>query len=310
MKIITTTLNPAFDLHYNMKNFKLYEENYVDSVLTFAGGKGINISRALSRNGMDNTAYIILGKDNASDFVSRLEADGLGCYVIYAEGKIRENITIHTPDMPETRISLEGFCLTEETVKQFFEKIETVVDENTILTFTGRIPRGLSKDSIIGFLNELKNKQCLLAVDCNSFSLDDLLIINPWLIKPNSKEIEALIGSKVDTIPQAMDAAVKIHQAGIENVIVSMGKDGAVATLSGINHIAEVPSIKPVSTIGAGDSMIAGFIGAYAKGFCLTECFKNAVAYGTAACLTEGTAPPEPEDVKSILKSINLHEVL
>lgn len=309
MKIITITLNPAFDIHYEMKDFKLYEQNYVDSVLVSAGGKGINISRALLRNKIDSTAYIILGKENAPSFVSQLETEGLNFKGIYCEGRIRENITIHTPCSLETRICRDDFYLSNKVLDQLFAELRQVVGEDTILTFSGRIPKGVSLDYMIYLLKELKNRHCLLVVDCNSFSMEAIMSIKPWLIKPNEQEIQELFGKHINTTEQAIEVAVKTHEKGIENVIISMGEKGAVGAFDGIVCIAEVPHIIPLSTIGAGDSLIAGFIGAYVKGFSYEECFINAISFGTAACLAKGTDPPEPEYVEIIKQSIK-HRVL
>lgn len=300
MNIITITLNPAFDIHYEIEDFKPYKENYVSSILISAGGKGINVSRALLENNIDNTAYVILGRENASDFVSRLEKEGFKFKAIYCEGRIRENITIHSSEGRETRISQDNFYLPPDILDKLLEELKKFVDENTILVFSGRIPKGLSTDRVISFLQELRAEGCLLAVDSNSFSMEELVCIRPWLIKPNEQEIETLIGSQVNTIEEAKEAAIEIHGMGIDNVIVSMGKEGAAMASAEWSGIVKAPSILPVSTIGAGDSMIAGFIGAYVQGVDKKGCLKNAVAFGTAACLTEGTAPPRCEDIQRI----------
>lgn len=335
MKIITITLNPAFDLHYEMKNFRLYKENYVDSILVAAGGKGINISRALSKNNIDNTAYVILGKENAADFVSRLEADDITFKGFYCEGRIRENITIHTPNMPETRISLDSFSLNDEILIQLLKELKLLIYEHTIVTFTGRIPNGLSIDCVINFLRELRELNCLLVIDCNSFSIEDLINIRPWLIKPNEQEVQMLLGKQITTIEQARKAAIEIYEMGIKNVIVSMGKEGAAAAtnvtttktvvealdktsvklsdtanLSYISYIVEVPRIKAISTIGAGDSLIAGFIVAYVQGFSYEECLRNAAAFSTAACLTKGTEPPRPDDIERLKQEVRIKNIV
>jgi len=306
MNIVTVTLNPAFDIHYEVKNFSPYKENYADSVIVAAGGKGVNISRALSRNHIDNTAYIVLGEENAADFVSKLKKHDLNFKVIYCRGRIRENITIHTLQAPETRISLDNFCLSPGIVNRLLKELGRDVDKNTIVSFAGRIPKGLSTDCVMNFLTELRSLGCLLAVDCNSFTLKDLLCIKPWLIKPNEQEIRALTGERIETAEQARVAAIKIHDMGIENVIISMGAKGAGAATDDFSYIIEAPPIKPVSTIGAGDSLIAGFIGAYSQGSDLEECLINAASFGTAACLTEGTEPPRPEDIKRIREEVRV----
>lgn len=307
MKIITITLNPAFDLHYDMNHFSLYKENYVDRILIAAGGKGINISRALSKNGIDNIAYIVLGEANASDFVSKLRMDELNFKELYCSGRIRENITIHTPGVQETRISVDNFSLSSDILNQLLDELKLVVDKDTIVSFSGRIPKGLSIDCVLNFLMELRKLGCLLAIDSNSFTIKELLYIKPWLIKPNEQEIQGLIGEQIETVEQARIAAVKIHDMGIENVIISMGGEGAGVATADFSCVIKIPSIVPVSTIGAGDSMLAGFIGAYAQDNSIEECLKNSVSFGTAACLTEGTEPPRPEDVKWVKQEVQIH---
>ena len=309
MKIVTTTLNPAFDMHYEMKEFILFKENYVDSILISAGGKGINISRALTNSGIKNTAYVILGKENAENFVTKLNADGVIFKGVFCEGRIRENITVHTPGNPETRISLDSFSLTAEVLNQLLGELLQVVDHQTILTFSGRIPKGLPVDTVIDFLGELSIHRCLIAVDCNSFTMEELIRIRPWLIKPNEQEVKVLLGENVGSIGQAMDAAVRIHECGVENVIVSMGKAGAAAAAGDSKYIVEVPPVTPLSTIGAGDSMLAGFIGAYASGALLEECLKNAAVFGTSACLTQGTNPPKACDISTIREQIKVVKI-
>lgn len=306
MKIITLTLNPAYDLHFIMKDFKLYRENYVESSILEAGGKGINISRALLKNNIASTAYVVLGKQNASDFVSGLRKDGLHFKELYCEGKIRENITIHTQNEPETRISSESNLFSDEIIEQLLNELKQTVDDNTIVTFTGRLPKRLSVENAERFLDELKGLGCRLVVDCNSFSMDSLLRIKPWLIKPNDQEIGSLTRKKIEILDQAMTAAKEIRAIGIENVIISMGKEGAVLSSGDLNCIAKAPLITPVSTIGAGDSMLAGFIGAFSRGADIEECFKTAVAFGTAACLTQGTMPPEPEEIEKIKHNVSI----
>lgn len=310
MKIITITLNPAYDVHFIMKDFKLYKENYVDSSIQEAGGKGINISRALLKSNIASTAYVVLGEQNAADFVSQLKKDGIDFKELYCEGKIRENITIHTPNEPETRISRESHLFSVEIMEKLSAELKQTADRNTIVTFSGRLPKGLSLEKAEHFLEELKSYGCHLVVDCNSFSMYALLRIKPWLIKPNEQEVFALTREKIETIEQAMASAKMIREMGIENVIISMGKEGAVISSSALNCaldcIAKAPSITPVSTIGAGDSMLAGFIGAFSKGAEIEECFKTAVAFGTAACLTQGTLPPKPEDIAQLKHEVEI----
>lgn len=300
-------MNPAFDMHYEIEGFAPYKENYVNSILIAAGGKGINVSRALASNHIDNTAYIVLGKENAKIFEAYLRKDGLKYKAIYCEGRIRENITIHTAKHPETRISLDCFALSGQVLARLLRELLLVVDDKTILVFSGRLPKGISTDAAVDFLKELRRRSgCRLVVDCNSFSLEELVRMKAWLIKPNEQEAEALTGGKVASAKQAVAAAAEIGRAGIENIIVSIGKYGAVAVAGGVSYQLQVPDIVPLSTVGAGDSMIAGFVGACARGAGIEECLENAAVYGTSACLMQGTDPPTAAVMKDIRNLVSV----
>jgi len=176
MKIITLTLNPAFDTHYTVKGFVPFTENYADYVSTQPGGKGVNIAKALKRYGKDCENIIVLGKENAVKFEQIME---IPYTPIYADGKIRENITIHSDINPETRISLDTFSLTDEYLGEIGEKIYDICDNDTVLTLTGRMPKGLSDDAVFQFCKNIKDKGTKLVIDSNSFSLGSI----PKLLK-------------------------------------------------------------------------------------------------------------------------------
>ena len=305
MKIYTLTLNPAYDVHASTEHFQPYHENLAQITSREAGGKGVNISRALVNGGAENTAVIVLGTDNAADFQQDLEKAGLNCLYLPMPGRIRENLTLHCRQTGETRISFAGFSVTEAVLEQVEAAMD--VDENTCITFTGRIPGGISVAAAKDFLARLRNKGAKIVIDCKSFTLDDLFELKPWLIKPNQEEISEYFGKPVETPEQAAVLAQKLSEKGIENAMISLGEQGALLARFGKIWQAVPPGIEAVSTIGAGDSSIAGFLAAAAKGAAPEECLKNAVAYGTAACLTPGTQPPQKEDVHRILQQISIN---
>lgn len=300
MKIYTITLNPAFDIHADIDTLNLHLENLAKITSREAGGKGVNISRALKSFGVENTAVITLGKENAEQF--KKELDGMTCLFLEKKGRIRENLTIHESSGKETRISFSGFSL-DESVLYEVEKLISA-DEDTIITFTGRVSSGISTEAVMAFLKKLKEKGTKIVLDSKSFSLADTLELCPWLIKPNGEEIEELLGSKITSAPEAAKKAAIFAEAGIENVMVSLGEKGALLLSGGKTYTAVPPEIRAVSTVGAGDSMVAGFIAAYISGKDKTECLKTAVAFGTAACLSSGSNPPEPDTVKEIYGKI------
>lgn len=304
MNIITLTLSPAFDMHCHAASLQLEHENLVYMDLCQAGGKGVNISRALVNNGCENLALLVLGRENADSFLHNLDKDGLRYHAITVPGRIRENITIHTEGAAETRISFPGFPVEEGLLEQVAQELLRRTDANTVITMTGRVAGGMRVADVMEVLRKAAAKGAKLVVDSRSFSLEDLKALKPWLIKPNQEEISGYLGREIRSLEETVQEAKALHAAGIANVMISMGGDGALLVCDQGTYIAVPPAVEVRSTIGAGDSSIAGFLACPREAAADRLC--RAVAYGTAACMTEGTIPPAPADVQSILPRIQL----
>lgn len=303
MRIITLTLNPAFDLHCFAKELKLYSENFVKGSSSEAGGKGVNISRALSANGIDNQALVVVGKDNAEAYLEALEKDNLSVLPIFTGGRIRENVTIHEEGKDETRISFNGFIADREILQKIKDKIGTV-DENTVIAFAGSVSEGTQIDDVLAMLSDYKDCGAKIIIDSRSVPFDKLIDFGPWMIKPNREEAELYAGRKINNTDDAVAVAEEWHLAGVSNVLITLGGDGAVLVCQDGIFAAKAPKIEALSTIGAGDSTIAGFIDGALKGIKGESILKKAVAYGSSACMREGTRPPKTEDIKSIEEQI------
>ena len=304
MKIYTITLSPAYDVHATAASLVIHHENLAHVSSRDAGGKGVNVSRALTYNGVENTAIVVLGRDNCADFKAALDADKMTYIGIEKCGRIRENITIHTEGEDETRISFSGFSLDNGILAEIEGLME--VDENTVVTFTGSVPKGVDMPEIKKFLVKLKNNGAKIVVDSRTFTLADLIEVAPWLIKPNSEEIAMYSGKEVNSFADCLDFAKDLVNGGIENVMISLGEKGAILVTKETAVTAVPPAINALSTIGAGDSTIAGFVAAYSEGKGAAECLHRAVSYGTAACLLEGTTPPTKENVAEIYKDVKI----
>lgn len=301
--ITTLTLNPAIDVHVTLPSFRSEHENLAENVSRDIGGKGINISRALTENGIANLALIVLGEQNGREFENGLRETGVVYQAITCPGSIRENITIHPADAKETRLSFKGFTCS----KALLDEIEPLIDCSGIVTFTGSLPGGIGGEDAEAFLMRLKERGAKLVIDSKSVSLEMLRRIGPWLIKPNAEEIEAYFGCKM-TEARIREAAMELHRGGIDNAMISLGTDGALLASGGRLYRQRVPDVRVLSTIGAGDSSIAGFLAAYAKGGDAADCLRAAGAYGTAACLREGTNPPLAEDIERYYKAVDITE--
>lgn len=304
MKIYTLTLNPAYDVHAVCKQFAAGYENLAKIRSREAGGKGVNISRALTENGIENTAVIVIGRDNCADYLQDLETAKMNCVLLEKEGRIRENLTLHCENGPETRISFAGFSVDDSVLSQVENAIK--IDGDTVITFTGRVSSGMSMDSVKAFLARASAAGAKIVLDSKSFSLEDIYEVKPWLIKPNQEEISEYFGCGVNSIDEARAKASAFARHGVANVMISLGEQGAMLLSGGKCYTAKPPLIHAVSTIGAGDSTIAGFLAAAGRVADAGECLKTAVAFGTAACLTEGTQPPLKDDVARIYAQVEL----
>ena len=306
MKIYTLTLNPAYDVHASAKSLALNCENLATIESREAGGKGVNISRALCNGQIPNTAIVVLGKENGDEFKNAISA--MDCVFLEKEGRIRENLTFHHENGAETRISFSGFPVDDSILSEVLDNI--AVENDTIITFTGRIPAGVSKDKAKEFLKILQDRGARIILDSKSFTVEDIFEIRPWLIKPNQEEISDYLGCEIETISQVLEKAAVFTEHGITNTMVTLGEQGAALLTEDKVYTASCPAIEAISTIGAGDSTIAGFLaGAYA-GEDAMGCLKTAVSYGTAACLTAGTLPPKKEDIEKIYAQISVTEVM
>ena len=307
--IITITPNPAYDVHCNVPNFSLYHENFAEITSTDAGGKGINISRALAANGIYNRAFTFVGDENGDGFGKAFEREEFELISFTVKGRVRENITCHTEGAPETRISFSGFTVTEENIYRMYEFVKQNIYRDTTLALAGSFPKGFTIEHAKVLLSEFAKKGARIVIDSRSFSLEDLREVKPWLIKPNQEEISHYLGREVKSFDEIIAAAKELHEDGIENVMISLGGDGAMLVCKEGVFTARPPKINVISTIGAGDSAIACFLAAEREGKSPLECLRTAVAYGSAACLTSGTCPPSPADVATILAQIECEKI-
>ena len=299
MRIVTLTLNPAFDIHCAADGFRPYGESIVDIIRRDTGGKGVNISRALLAVGAPSTAVTVVGEENGEEFCRALTAEGLTLRPIYVKGRIRENITLHESERPETRISFGGFSV-EGSVLDDVRAAVGEVDSDTVVTFTGSVPEGLDVSRVLDMLRELRDKGAFVVIDSRSVSLDALIEFRPSLIKPNRAEAEKYMRRPLATPEDALLAARELCERGVENVMISLDSEGAVLACPEGCYYATAPRIEALSTIGAGESSIAGFIDGRARGLSSSECLAGAVTFGSAACMTEGTMPPRAEDISAL----------
>lgn len=307
MKIITLTLNPAIDRHGIAKT-RDFSPDSVRMTSKTAAGKGVNLSRTLLSLGVSSRALAVLGSANAEDFKASLMRDRIDAIYLEVEGRIRENVTVHLEDRSEVHHSIGGFSTDDSLLKCVAQALYGMIDADTVVALSGSLPTGVSASACAEMLCEMKKTGARIIIDSRSFTLEDVKAVHPWLIKPNEEEIALYSDRKVTGLDEAAPAAAELRRDCAENVMISLGGEGAVLACADGVFLAKAPEVSVLSTVGAGDSSIAGFLAAAGEGRPDSERLRYAIACGSAACMTEGTRPPEKAAVLRLLRSIAVKE--
>lgn len=301
--IVTLTLNPVIDTHYQFENFKVAGDNKPSSVITNPAGKGINISRSLKRFGIESKAVALLGKENAEYFLNMLRAESVDCTHIIADGKVRESISLNVKGIPETRIITDTFHPSNDLLAQAIAHVNSECTTDTYIAVSGKIPDSIDKEA---FISACKNMCGKLILDTASLSADELCMATPWLIKPNHEEANALLGLSDGSACGLPAAKLLLQKKCARNVIISLGPDGFVYAGEYGEAEVKVPQNEAKSTVGAGDNTIAGILFGLYNNFDFMNCLRVGAAFGSASCLEYGTVPPSVENVMRILPDIKV----
>ncbi len=309
MNIITVTLSPATDIYLTADSLRLYKENHLSSLGRYCGGKGINISRALASYDIKSTAIVVMPREGEEEYKRALTSEGIDYLPFLTSGSVRENITIHSKEngkVKETRLSIDAAPIDKDVIKSVIERLISLCDSTSIVVISGSLPKGVYKDELLPFFHFAEKQGVRVILDSRSYTLSDIAKAKPCLIKPNAEECEGYVGFEPRSTTDGIKAVKLLREKTGANVLLSLGEGGAVLLYGDEIYEAKAPKIETISTIGAGDSMIAGFVYAMSEGLPCCECLKYALAYGSAKCLKEGTLPPEKADIKALYNKIKI----
>ena len=304
MKVYTITLNPAFDVYAKTSDFCAEKECLADIIRRDSGGKGINTSRALSVLGVENTAFLLVGEENKDEFIKELKGYNLDFRYVTVSGRIRENITLKSQGKKETRISFRGFYADKKSLDQLFSLLFENDLKDSYVTLSGSLPVGISAEDVLPYLKKAKDCGARIIIDSKNFTKADILSLAPFMIKPNEEEISLYTEGSSDDIDSALRSAKSLQNQGIDNVIITLGPRGGVLANDRGVFSARPPKISVKSTVGAGDSTVAGFIYAVINNETGFDALKTALSVGTAACMSEGSEPPRKEIIKEVRENI------
>lgn len=302
--VLTITLNPTVDKSCSVENIKPEKKLRCSPPLYEPGGGGINVSRGLVRLGVPATAFFPSGGRTGELLEKLLEDEKVATKPLKVKGETRENfIVVDTASNEQYRFGMPGEELHESEAEAIFKTLETYSPTPEIAVISGSLPPGMKPSFLRKLVAGLKRKGTKVVADTSGEALNAVLEEGVFLLKPNLGELGRLSGKKELDNDSAGEAARQIINNGqAEVIVVSMGPQGACLVTKEEIYYIPAPSVKKLSTVGAGDSMVAGMISVMAKGGSFMEMARMGVACGTAATMNPGTGLFKPEDAERLYK--------
>ena len=287
--IYTVTFNPSLDYIVSVDNFQLGMTNRTSSELMLPGGKGINVSTVLKNLGIRSTALGFLAGFTGEEIRRQLETLGVKTdFITLDEGLSRINLKLKSID--GTEINGNGPHIKTEHMEQLMTKLEAL-KQGDVLVLAGSIPSDVSDDIYEVIMQMLKDRGVMIVVDATKNLLLNVLSHHPFLIKPNNHELGEIFNVKLTTRESVVPYARKLQEMGAQNVLVSMAGSGAVLLAAdGSAYMTPAPKGELKNGVGAGDSMVAGFVAGWLEKQDYEYAFRMGVATGSASAFSEQLA--------------------
>ncbi|WP_419155457.1 1-phosphofructokinase [Weissella minor] len=300
--IYTVTLNPSIDYIVQVDDLEFGATNRAQGTQFFPGGKGINVSRLLANQSIPSKMWGFLGGFTGNYISETLASDALDFTPVSEASRI--NIKIKGNQ--ETEINAGGPTISEDELKAFKAKFSVLTAVDTVI-FSGSMARGLPTDIYQNLVSLVQKSGAQFIIDTTGDALKATLAQGPVLVKPNRAEVAELYQQPIESLSDVQKAGERLIQDGAQHAIISMAGDGAMFFSNDEMYYAPALVGKVVNSVGAGDSMIAGFVGALSQGMSNSECFKYAVASGTATAFSADIA--EKQLIDELFNQVTLQNM-
>ncbi|GGF31902.1 1-phosphofructokinase [Halobacillus andaensis] len=291
--IYTCTLNPSIDYIMHVEDFHLGELNRAHKAMYYPGGKGINVSRVMERLGVSTTALGFIGQFTGQFITDFLDRENI--YHNFVETNDYTRINVKLKGNQESEINGPGPAITVEQKDQLFDQIRSLHSED-LLILAGSVPSSLPKDFYSQVADICASQQVPFIADTSGDALRQLIGKPIFFLKPNDHELGELFDTVIETKEQAAYYASKLVDQGTKHVVVSMGGKGAVYVSKEEKWFAKVPKGEVKNSVGAGDSVVSGFIAAISSGSSIEEAFRSGVATGSATAFQDDLCQKEDAD--------------
>lgn len=301
--IYTITFNPALDYIVSVPEFQMGMTNRTDTEKMVAGGKGINVSVVLKNLGYESTALGFIAGFTGEEIRKQLQ--DLGCktdFIVLPEGTSRINVKLK--DVDGTEINAAGPGIDKGSLDRLMKQLDGL-EKGDVLILAGSIPRSIPDSIYSDIMRCLQKREVLFVVDATRDLLVEALSYNPFLVKPNHHELGEIFGVKLENREDVIPYAKKLQEMGAVNVLVSMSGKGAVlVSADGKVYESPAPEGKLVNAVGAGDSMVAGFLAGYFENGEYERAFRMGLATGSASAFSENLATKA--EVEALLRQMEV----
>jgi 1-phosphofructokinase/6-phosphofructokinase 2 len=303
--IVTLTPNPSIDRTIAVPQLDHGEVNRATSSRIDPGGKGVNVSRALSANGSRTVAVMPMGGPEGHLMAELLDVAGVSHHGVAVDGNLRMNVAVVEPDGTTTKVNEPGPAFGPEETEALLAAVESYAVSSGWVVGCGSLPPGAPESLLADLVTRLRAKGCKVAIDSSGAPMVPAVAARPDLIKPNHEELEELVGRALPTLGDVIEAARGVVQQGIPTVVVSLGGDGAVLVDADtvVHAIATISN--PLSTVGAGDCLLAGVLHVLAAGGDAAAALESGVRWGAAAVTLPGSEVPGPADLAPVAVTVS-----
>ena len=298
--IYTVTFNPSLDYIVTVDDFKPGQVNRATEEVIYPGGKGINVSIVLRNLGFDNTALGFLAGFTGTEIENMLKKQGINAEFIHiGEGISRINMKLRSNE--ESEINGQGPAISIPDIQNLYKKLDELKDDD-VLVLAGSIPSTMPESIYMDIMKHLQKRKIKIVVDATNDLLMNVMQYHPFLIKPNNHELGEIFGVELQKKEDVIPYAKKLQDRGAKNVLVATAGEGAVLVTEQ-NEVfqSEAPKGTVINSVGAGDSMVAGFLAGFLKTGDYRVAFKMGIATGSASAFSEKLATKG--QVEQILKN-------
>lgn len=306
-KILTLTLNPALDLTVQLPQLALGQVNRSEAMHTHAAGKGVNVAQVLADLGHHVTVSGFLGEDNPQAFEALFARRGFVDAFIRVRGETRSNLKLAESDGRITDVNGPGPVVNAAAQQALLDRLDQIGAGFDAVVVAGSLPRGISPQWLQALVLRLKSKGLKVALDTSGEALRAGLAAGPWLIKPNTEELAEVLGCEVVSVTAQAEAASRLHAQGIEHVVISHGAHGVNWFSVGSAMHATPPKVSVASTVGAGDSLLAGMLHGLLSADMPEQTLRTATAIAALAVTQIGFGISDPVQLAQLEQRVRVH---